>query len=189
MTSSSRHGVIPMTGLPADYRAFHELYRAIYVHWAEFFLGNRHDAEEAVDQAFEELYIAWAEVLSQESPRAYAWAVVRHRTIDCARARKRRPTVVDTAAFETTALRNAVDPIGELEHSLSVFEAIHALPERQHDVIVLLHCMGHTTNEVADIMGITPGGVRSAARFARHRLRQSLGFDRDTSAREGGERT
>ncbi|WP_190025139.1 RNA polymerase sigma factor [Streptomyces hiroshimensis] len=175
-----------MTGLPADYRAFHELYRGIYIHWAELYLRHRHDAEEAVDQAFEELYLAWHEVLSQESPNAYAWAVVRHRTVDTARARGRRPAVIDTAAFETTALHHALDPIGELEHSLAVYDAIHALPERQHDVIVLLHVLGHSTREVASIMGITPAGVRSAARFARHRLQHSLGLDQGPSGDEGG---
>ncbi|MFD0385412.1 sigma-70 family RNA polymerase sigma factor [Streptomyces stramineus] len=174
-----------MTTLPADYRAFHELYRGHYVHWAEVVLGNRHDAEEAVDQAFEQLFMSWNRILTLEAPNAYAWAVVRNRTFDCARARDKRPTVIDTAAFETTALRHAVDPIGELEHSLAVYQAIRALPERQHDVIVLLYCLGHTVAQVADIMGTTSGGVRSTARFARHRLRQALGYDHDTTAREG----
>ncbi len=183
MTAPSRASTFPVTGLPADYRAFHQLYRAAYVHWAELYLGNRHDAEEAVDQAFEDLYFTWAEVLRTENPNAYAWAVVRHRTIDCARARGRRPTVIDTAAFETSALRHAVDPIGELEQSLSVYKAICALPARQHDVIVLHYCLGYSVRETADIMGITEGGVRSTARHARHRLHDALGLEREEEHR------
>ncbi|TJZ59337.1 sigma-70 family RNA polymerase sigma factor [Streptomyces piniterrae] len=163
-----------MTELPAEFRAFHQLYRGVYVHWAELYLSNRADAEEAVDQAFEQLYLAWSDVLQHENPNAYAWTVVKHRTIDYARARGKRPTVVDTAAFETTALRDAADEIGALEESLHIYEAIRALPDRQHDTIVLRYCLGYTVSETADILGVTEAGVRSTVRYARHRLKVAL---------------
>ncbi|MFF4756942.1 RNA polymerase sigma factor [Streptomyces sp. NPDC002514] len=163
--------------LPADFRAFHQLCRAAYVRWAELFLGSRADAEEAVDTAFEQLALNWPEALSQPVPEAYAWKVVKHRTVDVARARGRRPSIVDTAAFETRDLRHAVDPIGELEESLSIYQAISALPERQFDVVVLRYCLGYGTAETADIMGITVAGVRSTVRYARRRLKQALGLD------------
>ncbi|MFJ1847416.1 sigma-70 family RNA polymerase sigma factor [Streptomyces sp. NPDC088146] len=163
--------------LPADFHAFHQLYRARYVRWAEVHLGSRADAEEAVDCAFEQLAIDWAHVLQQPVPEAYAWKVVKNRTIDAARARKRRPCVVDIAAFETRALNRAVDPIGELEESLSIYRAIAQLPERQFDVIVLRYCLGYDTAHIADVMGITAAGVRSTARYARRRLKQALGLD------------
>lgn len=169
-------------GLPADFRAFHQLKRPAYVRWAELYLGNRHDAEEAADHAFEQLLWAWPQVLAKENPPAYAWAVLKHRTADLARARKRRAVVIDTAAFETRALHNAVDPIGELEESLSIYQAIRGLPERQHDVIVLRYCLGHTTAETADILGITEPGVRSTARYAKRRLMEALGLETKGSA-------
>ncbi|MFF2847385.1 RNA polymerase sigma factor [Streptomyces sp. NPDC058001] len=133
--------------LPADFCAFHQLYRARYVRWAEAHLGSRADAEEAVDSAFEQLAIDWAQVLRQPVPEAYAWKVVKNRTIDVARDRGRRPSVVDVASFETRALHRAVDPIGELEESLSIYQAINQLPERQFDVIVLRYCLGYDTAE------------------------------------------
>lgn len=174
----SRHtGVVTLPGLPADFRAFHQLYRAVYVQWAELHLESRHDAEEAVDLAFEQLAIAWTHVLSQPVPEAYAWKVVKNRTIDAARARNRRPVVTDLAAFETQVLRHTADPIGELEHSLSIYQAINALPERQCDVIVLRYCLGYDTATTARILGITEAGVRSTARYAKHRLRQTLGLE------------
>lgn len=179
MRPSRCSGVLPMKELPPDFRAFHQMYRGAYVHWAELYLENRADAEEAVDHAFEQLYFAWSDVLEHENPNAYAWAVVKNRTIDHARARGRRPTVTDTAAFETDALRCAVDPIAELEESLSLYAAIQALPERQHDVVVLHYCLGCTVRETADLLGITPAGVRSIARFARHRLNEALSTGRE----------
>lgn len=185
MTDASpapRPGVAPVSPLPADFRAFHQLYRPAYVRWAELYLGTRADAEEAVDRAFEQLATVWPEVLRLDSPAGYAWTVLKHRTIDAARARGRRPVVMDTAAFETHALHTAVDPIGELEESLSIYQAIRELPERQHDVIVLLYCIGYSTAETADILGISVPGVRSTARYARRRLKEALGL----GTHEGG---
>ncbi|MEO3752526.1 sigma-70 family RNA polymerase sigma factor [Streptomyces sp. B6B3] len=176
-SSARRTGVAPLSPLPADFRAFHQLYRPAYVRWAELYLGARADAEEAVDRAFEQLAADWRQVLRLDSPAGYAWTILKHRTIDAARARGRRPVVTDTAVFETHALHTAVDPIGELEESLCIYQAIRELPERQHDVIVLRYCIGYSTVETADILGISVPGVRSTARYARHRLKEALGLE------------
>ncbi|SOD63678.1 RNA polymerase sigma-70 factor, ECF subfamily [Streptomyces zhaozhouensis] len=172
-----RAAVAPLAPLPADFRAFHQMYRPAYVRWAELYLGNREHAEETVDHAFEQLAADWAEALRVDSPAGYAWAVLKSRTVEAAKARGRRPVVMDTAAFETEALHNALDPIGELEESLSLYQAISELPERQHDVIVLRYCLGYSTEDTSDILGLTVPGVRSTARYARHRLKETLGIE------------
>lgn len=165
----------PSVKIPTDFLAFHQLYRGIYIRWAELHLGgSRADAEEAVDLAFVQLSRNWRHVLAQPVPEAYAWRVVKNRTTDLARARNRRPVVIDVAAFETSALRTAVDPIDELETSLSLYQAINALPDRQRDAIVLRFCLGYDTAHTARVLGITAAGVRSNIRYARHRLRELL---------------
>ncbi|MEV3860082.1 sigma-70 family RNA polymerase sigma factor [Streptomyces sp. NPDC050095] len=166
--------VSSLPGLPVDFRAFHELYRPAYIKWAEPFLGSAADAEEAVDQAFEQIYVGWSTVLKQQVPEAYAWKVLKNRCIDLARARGRRATVTDFAAFETRSLDHAVDPISEFETSLSVYQAIQALPDRQRDAILLTSAHGYDYADAAMIMGITPAGVRSNVRNAKRRLKQAL---------------
>ncbi|MFE9685205.1 sigma-70 family RNA polymerase sigma factor [Streptomyces sp. NPDC006285] len=171
-----------MTQLPLDFEAFHRIHRPVYVRWARMYLRHRADAEEAVDCAFEQLLVSWPAVLAKESPAAYAWRVMKNRTIDAARARGRRAYPVDTNAFETTALRQVVDPIGQLEESISLYRAICDLPERQRDVVVLLYSYGLSPAEAADHLGITPAGVRSTARHARRRLREALGLTEEGPA-------
>lgn len=175
-------GAVPMTKLPLDFEAFHRMHRPAYVRWAKTYLNNKADAEDAVDAAFEQLLIAWPDVLTKESPAAYAWQVMKNRTIDAARARGRREALVDTVAFQTAALREAVDPIGQLEESINLFQAIEALPERQRDVVVLLYSHGHSVRETADHLGITPAAVRSTARYARRRLQTILGLAKEGQA-------
>ncbi|WP_276324181.1 sigma-70 family RNA polymerase sigma factor [Streptomyces sp. RFCAC02] len=173
-----RNGVSPLISLPADLRAFHQMYRPAYVRWAELHLGHRDAAEATADRAFERLAAEWADVLRLDSPTGYAWSVLKQCTLDEAGRLGRRAAVVDTAAFETVALRTAVDPVGELADSISLHQAIRELPERQHDVIVLHYCVGYSAEETADILGLTVPGVRSTARYAQHRLKELLGLGR-----------
>lgn len=195
MTESSplRHtDVANLPPLPADFVAFHQLYRPAYVRWAELYLGSRPRAEEVVDRTFEQLAAEWQEVLRLDSPAGHAWSTLKHRTLEATRAHGRRPVLTDHAAFETRAVHGAADPVGELAQSLRLHQAIRALPERQHDVIVLRYCIGYSTAETADILGISVPGVRSTARYARHRLREALGLSPDVGegeedALDGGE--
>lgn len=160
--------------LPPDISAFHTMNRSGYIRWAERRLGSRADAEEAVDEAFEQLARDWERVLTSENPSAYAWQVLKHRVIDYARARKRRTSLVDAVAFETAVVKNSSTPIEELEGSIGLFQAISALSPRQQDVVVLLHCEDYTTAEAAAQLGITEAGVRSIDRYAKRRLRELL---------------
>ncbi|MBB1252539.1 sigma-70 family RNA polymerase sigma factor [Streptomyces sp. OF3] len=167
--------------LPLDFRAFHQLHRPAYVRWAHTRLGNRADAEEAVDDAFEQLVRTWDTVLSKDNPHAWAWQVLRNRVADHARTRCRRATLAQRA-FDTLALREAVDPIGQLEESMNLYAAIEALPARQLDVVVLHYLMNYSYQEIATHLGITTAGVRSTERNARRSLRAALQLTEGTHA-------
>ncbi|GAU68971.1 family D DNA polymerase large subunit [Streptomyces sp. NBRC 110611] len=166
-----------VVALPPDFRAFHQLYHAAYLNWAALHLGSFADAEAAIDRAFEHLVLCWPTVLEQPVPEAYAWQIVKHHTIDLAHARRRQPVVMDTAAFKTTGLHTALDPIGEPETPLSTHQEINSLPEWQRDVIVLRYNLGYDTATTARILGITPAAVQTTARHARHCIRHVLRAD------------
>ncbi|MCX2970092.1 sigma-70 family RNA polymerase sigma factor [Streptomyces sp. JHD 1] len=164
-----------MTTLPLDLLAFHRQRRPAYVRWAERELNNRADAEEVVDLAFEQIALSWHRVLAMDNPAAYAWAIMRNRTKDRITARGNdRPVLYDNLAFETVALRSAVDPIGELEESLALAEAVASLPERQHDVIILRYYERYDVAEIAEYLGIARATVRSTERNALRRLKAVL---------------
>ena len=80
------------------------------------------------------------------------------------------------------ALSQAVDPIGQFEESLSLYEAIGQLPPRQLDVMLLRFGQGFTAEEVTAALGITPAGVRSTVRHARRRLEHEYGVRRRLEA-------
>ncbi|MEU2763224.1 sigma-70 family RNA polymerase sigma factor [Streptomyces sp. NPDC007094] len=161
-----------------SFTAFHQMNRASYVRYAETYLRHRQDAEEAIDSTFEHLLRTWDEVLLTENPAAYAWTVMRNKVVDHARARTRRPPLIDEAAFNTVALRDAVDPIGQITESLALFRALRQLTDRQQDVMVMIYLQGMNASEVAAVLGMTSATVRSTVRHSLRRLREILGPDR-----------
>lgn len=165
--------------LPLDFAAFHQMHRPGYVRYAKSFLHNWADAEEAADAAFERIYRNWSRVLASENHEAYAWRILRHQVHDYEKARRRRP-LLDAAAFDTAALRETTDPIGQLTESLTLLRAFRELTDRQQDVMVLLHLHDLTPAEVADELGIAAATVRSTARYARLRLAAILDPDHTT---------
>ncbi|MFF2190497.1 RNA polymerase sigma factor [Streptomyces sp. NPDC058155] len=170
----------PMTHLRSDFVDFHQTHRSTYIRYAEAFLHNRTDAEEAIDDAMEHLLKRWDMVQAGENRPAYAWGVVKNKVRDYARAKKRRlPTIsIEPAAFDTVALRHTSDPINQLIESLALFWALETLTERQRDVLVLRFLQDVSTAIVADTLGITEATVRSTIRHACARLRQIYGPDR-----------
>ena len=54
-------------------------------------------------------------------------------------------------------------------------KALAGLSERQRVTVVLVHCLGWTQEEVADLLGISRGSVQTHLERGLHRLRASLG--------------
>ncbi|MFH9371159.1 sigma-70 family RNA polymerase sigma factor [Streptomyces anulatus] len=176
-------GVPPVTTDRPDlsFTAFHQMNRASYVRYAETYLRHRQDAEEAIDSAFEHLLRNWDQVLLTENPAAYAWTITRNKVI--ARARTRRPPLIEDAAFDTVALRDAVDPIGQITESLALFRALRQLTDRQQDVMVMTYLQGMNAPEAAAVLGMSSPTVRSTVRHSLRRLREILGPDRTMEGR------
>ena len=58
--------------------------------------------------------------------------------------------------------------------SAAVREAVHSLPEKQRMVIVLHYFEGKTSEEIAEVLGVSVGTVWSRIHYAVKRLRGSL---------------
>lgn len=159
---------------PLEFKVFHSHYRSVYVRWAELYLGSRVEAEDIVDAAMLELLEQWSEFLEQPQPAAYAWWLVRNRVQDAGRKRSRLQMMTDVI-FTTAARYKETDPIGALEDSMALWQAIDSLPERQHEVVLLHFILGFTNRETAGVLGVTETTVRSSLRDARRRLALAIG--------------
>ncbi len=149
---------------PASFDDFfvdqHErLFRALY-----FVTGNRHDAEELMQDAFMKLWERWDRVDELDDTAAYLFRVA----LNGFRMRARRARV---AARRVVALAPTSDPFADVELREDLRQLLRRLTPRQRTALVLTDVMGYGSDRAAEIMGIRPTTVRVLASQGRAALR------------------
>lgn len=157
-----------------DFNSFFASSRSDMLARALVLAGSRHDAEDAVQEAYVEALRVWDRVSGYDNPGAWVYRIVRQRLWKSAR-RWRRVGPVDLLA---TWRADEGDPARFVEASAAL-AALAALPTRQRTVMVMycLHQMGQ--QQIADELGLTRGTVASTIFKARRKLMIALGA-RDT---------
>ncbi|MYY80832.1 MULTISPECIES: helix-turn-helix domain-containing protein [unclassified Streptomyces] len=166
----------PDSERPVDLNAFQELYKETYFRYANTFLRSPTDAERAVADVFFLLRVVWDVALASANSEQFAWRVLRETVMERAPHRDGYPALVE-AAFDSIALRQACDGDTELhqvEESMDLFREVRRLPPDQLDVVVLLYLRGMRDVDVARVLGLSIGLVRSTERHARRSLNDTL---------------
>ena len=143
--------------------------------------GDRSQAEDATQEALTRLYLRWARI---EDPLPYARRCVVNACRDQARRSRRRLQRERLAArLQPPAALARVDAqVAERDRLLS---ALRQLPYGQRAVVVLRYWHQLSEPEVAAILGISVGTVKSQASRALSKLRYDLDADAvPTSRRE-----
>jgi RNA polymerase sigma-70 factor (sigma-E family) len=137
------------------------LYRYAYL-----LAGNSHDADDLVQDALIRLRGAWPRVQRRDDPIGYARTTIARLHISAWRRRRRESVVAEMP--ETTA----DDPgFADATRRAALAQALAALPPRQRAVIVLRFYEDQTEEQIAEILGISRGTVRSQATRALAKLR------------------
>ena len=129
--------------------------------------GDWGEGDELAQETLVRIYWRWSLVRRQQHPEAYARKVLvnRHRSLlrrlrlEARHAGRERPEPFD---------------LGPREERMVVREAIRRLPARQRAVLVLRYHEDLPEQEVARLLGIPLGTVKSLAARAMARLRQDL---------------
>jgi RNA polymerase sigma-70 factor, ECF subfamily len=155
--------------LDGDRRAFAELvdrHRRYLWSIARRSLDSSEDAAEAVQDAL---------LRAHQGATVRSWLVriVVNVCLDKHRHNRARPAVPVTGV-EFERLPTPRDPIADLELHLFVQRALAELPVEQRMVIVLVDLIGYPVGEVADILEIPPGTVKSRGARGRARLAELL---------------
>ncbi len=108
----------------------------------------------------------------EEAFRAWVFTIARHRAVDAGRRRARRRTVPldQSAPVERLTTPDASDLALEALSTKSVLAMVSALPKDQAEIILLRVVAGMDTQDVARIVGKSPGAVRVAAHRGLRRL-------------------
>jgi RNA polymerase sigma-70 factor (sigma-E family) len=149
---------------------FETEYRSL-VGLAALLVDERAAAEDVVQEAFVRLHRSWSKLRDPAS--APAW--LRSTVLNLARSGLRRRLLArrlphvpqpDSASAEAGALARA--------DRRAVLDALRALPRRQHEVLALRYFADHSEQEIADLLGISPGSVKTHAHRGLTALRDAL---------------
>lgn len=133
-------------------------------------VGDRHRAEEIVQDAFEQCYRRWRRVSRLDRPGAW----VRRVAINAAISAQRR-TASERRALARVDGRPAVpgpDPLGPLEDA-EVWAAVRALPADQAAAVALRYGADLSVDDVAATLEVSPAAARSLLHRGRTALRAS----------------
>jgi len=173
-------------GDEAEFSAFAARDGGQLLGFAFLLTGNRHDAEDLVQQALLRTAARWR--AARQSPAGYSRTVVLNLVRDRWRAQQRQQP--ETPSLDLTELPSAVDAAAVVLDRQVLLDACRLLPLQQRAVLVLRYWEDRSVEETAAVLGCTGGTVKSQTHRALARLRDVLadltGTPPDGSAR--GER-
>ncbi len=129
------------------------------------------EAEDLVQECLLKVARRWPRIRRMQQPRAYARRIVVNLALDGARGRAQRRRELEG---EASASLIAVDPLPALEARAELLQALGQLHERQRAVLVLRYFNDLTEAQVAEVLGCSPGTVKSSASRGLARLREGL---------------
>jgi RNA polymerase sigma-70 factor (ECF subfamily) len=159
-----------MPGAADDWADWLDRHGPALVLLARAWVPDRADAEDVVQEAFVRF---WRSRHRAADPTAYLFACVKRSALDWVRSRGRR------ARREAASARPEGEPLfdGPLEQAerrAAVAAALAALPDAQHEVLVMRIWGGLTFPQIAAALGVPADTAASRFRYALGKLRELL---------------
>ena len=144
-----------------------------YARFAVHMLGNREDAEEALQDAFLRAYRALPRY--EERERFAAWLfrllVNRCRTAVVRRKRREQMFIASEIAIMSAAVRPGVEDAAWREE---ISRALAVLPAEQREAFLLKHVEDLSYEEISEITGVGISALKMRVKRACARLRELL---------------
>ncbi|MEJ3742434.1 SigE family RNA polymerase sigma factor [Actinomycetes bacterium KLBMP 9797] len=155
-----------MAGVEIDFEEFVRARSTALLGYGYALTGNPHDAADLAQEALARLGSAWPRVRRRDDPEGYVRTTMARLHISWWRRRRRERLVgeVPDRGFADHRLDAVeIDP--------ALWQALAGLPRRQRAVLVLRYYEHHTDEEIARLLGISRGTVRSQAARGLDKLR------------------
>ena len=147
-------------------------------------LRSREDAEDVAQEAFAKAYRSFSQLRDRDRFRAWLVRMTWRMALDRQRSNRRRATREESAdswlpASAGRSLQEGADLQVDLEareRAAHLWRAIDSLSEKLRVVIVLAGIQGHDIREVATLLELPEGTVKSRLFAARQQLKEALAW-------------
>ena len=148
-------------------------------------LGDPEEAADALQDAMISAFRRAGDFRGDSAVTTWLHRIVVNACLDRIRRRAARPAAsgMDEPALDALAAGSALaDPSVDSDTALDVLDALRALGPEQRAVLVLVDMLGYPVADTAEILGISPGTVKSRCARGRARLLPLLAHLRDAAA-------
>ncbi|MFD5103435.1 SigE family RNA polymerase sigma factor [Streptomyces albidochromogenes] len=169
---------VPSAGsADAAFTAYVQERRASLYATAYHLTGDRYEAEDLLQSALFSTYRAWDRISDKAAVGGYLRRTMTNLHISAWRRRK----LNEYPTEELPETANDTDAMRGTELRAVLWQALARLPELQRTMLVLRYYEGRTDPEIADILDISVGTVKSSIWRSLRRLREDevLSFGRD----------
>lgn len=132
--------------------------------------GDRELARDLAQETMLRAHDRWDHVVRFDNPGAWLRRVMTNLVIDQHRRRTRERAALTRISGHT----RAIDVAEQRDQEVVWRELVDTLPMRQRAVVVLYYGDDLSVDDVADLLDISPGTVKSALSKARHKLRELM---------------
>ena len=150
-----------------DFTAYLEARQARLLRTAYLLTGDQHQAEDLLQTSLAKLYLAWDRVRDRDSVDAYVRRIMVNENNSLWRRGWRRREVATDSLPDTVGASDAYDEGLGAE----VWAVVQTLPRRARAVVVLRYYEQLSEAEIADLLGISVGTVKSQTSRALAALR------------------
>ena len=172
----------PRASVPdlADLEALYDAHHRQAIGLAYRMLGDMGDAEEAVQEVF---LAAWRSGHTYDPSRGstHTWilSMVRNRSIDVLRARRRRPVQPLAEGVDPPDTTDVPAQAASNLDAASARAALETLPPEQKQVIELAYFGGLSHTEIAAQLAAPIGTIKGRIRLGLDHLRVAMGIPQD----------
>jgi RNA polymerase sigma-70 factor (ECF subfamily) len=152
----------------AKFEALAKAYSAEIYRYAYWLTRDRFMAEDLVQETFSRAWTNWDSLRVEDSAKSWLYTILRH---EHARLfERKRLDIVDDVDLDTLEDRR----LRGVSPDLAIREALHALPTVYSEPLLLQVLGGFSCEEIAEMMGTTPGAVMTRLSRARLALRRTI---------------
>jgi RNA polymerase sigma-70 factor (sigma-E family) len=173
--------LLPSSGPDGDLAALFRAYHLDLVRLATMLTGDRGTAEDVVQDVFERVHAGWGRLAGNGGAGvSYLRTAVINGCRGVHRKRKVARRYADDGEFRRSAAgeASAEQEVLRSERHREVAAALARLPRRRREVLVLRYYLELSEAEIAAMLNISPGTVKSSAARGLDALAKALGEER-----------
>ena len=139
------------------------------------FLRDREAAEDVTQEVFIKVWRALPQYDGRASMSTWIYTIARNTSLSALRARRTHSSLSDPEVMEAAEATHPVPSADVLADRAAILRLVDQLPTKQRQVVILFYMEGQSHDEVAAMLAMPVGTVKTLLQRARGRLGAAIG--------------